>query len=46
MTRLAPVSREELIRKLRILGFEGPFTGGNSWRGRVSGSSSESSATF
>jgi len=28
MTRLAPVSREELIRKLRILGFQGPFTGG------------------
>ena len=23
-----PVSREELIRKLRVLGFQGPFTGG------------------
>jgi hypothetical protein len=27
MGRLAPVSREELIQRLRRLGFEGPFTG-------------------
>ncbi|MBW8874636.1 MAG: type II toxin-antitoxin system HicA family toxin [Acidobacteria bacterium] len=28
MTRIGPVSRRELIRRLRRLGFEGPFTGG------------------
>jgi predicted RNA binding protein YcfA (HicA-like mRNA interferase family) len=26
--RLAPVSRTELIRRLRRLGFEGPYSGG------------------
>ena len=29
MPRLRPVSRVELIRNLRQLGFEGPFAGGN-----------------
>jgi len=29
MPRLDPVSRRELVRKLKILGFEGPFPGGN-----------------
>jgi predicted RNA binding protein YcfA (HicA-like mRNA interferase family) len=28
MPRLAPISRRELIRRLRELGFEGPYTGG------------------
>ena len=28
MTRLVPVSRRELVRRLRQLGFEGPFAGG------------------
>jgi predicted RNA binding protein YcfA (HicA-like mRNA interferase family) len=28
MPPLAPVSRRELIRRLRQLGFEGPYTGG------------------
>lgn len=28
MTRLSPVSRDELIRRLRDLGFLGPFSGG------------------
>lgn len=28
MADLKPVSRRELIRKLRTLGFEGPFPGG------------------
>jgi predicted RNA binding protein YcfA (HicA-like mRNA interferase family) len=28
MTRLTPVSREELIGRLRVLGFQGPFSGG------------------
>ena len=28
MPRLAPVSRRELIQRLRQLGFEGPYTGG------------------
>lgn len=28
MTRIGPVSRRELIQRLRRLGFEGPFTGG------------------
>ena len=28
MTRIVPVSRRELIQRLRRLGFEGPFTGG------------------
>lgn len=28
MTRLTPVSRTELLRRLRSLGFEGPFVGG------------------
>jgi predicted RNA binding protein YcfA (HicA-like mRNA interferase family) len=38
MTRLASVSRRELVRRLRLLGFEGPFTGGRHEfmvRGRV-----------
>ena len=29
MTRLTPVSRVELLRRLRSLGFEGPFVGGH-----------------
>ena len=29
MTRLTPVSRAELLRRLRSLGFEGPFVGGH-----------------
>lgn len=29
MTRLNPVSRKDLIKKLRQKGFTGPFTGGN-----------------
>lgn len=29
MTRLSPVSRRELVRRLRELGFEGPYAGGN-----------------
>jgi predicted RNA binding protein YcfA (HicA-like mRNA interferase family) len=28
MTRLTPISRRELIQRLRELGFEGPFIGG------------------
>jgi predicted RNA binding protein YcfA (HicA-like mRNA interferase family) len=28
LSRLIPVSREELIRRLRKLGFEGPYSGG------------------
>lgn len=28
MPALKPVSRRELVRKLRVLGFEGPFPGG------------------
>jgi len=28
MPGLAPVSWQELVRRLRILGFEGPFSGG------------------
>ena len=28
MSRLAPVSRRELIERLRRLGFDGPYTGG------------------
>jgi predicted RNA binding protein YcfA (HicA-like mRNA interferase family) len=28
MSRLAPVSRRDLIRRLRYIGFEGPFSGG------------------
>ena len=28
MTRLSPVGRDELIRRLRDLGFLGPFSGG------------------
>ncbi len=28
MGRLAPVSRRDLIRRLRRLGFEGPYSGG------------------
>jgi predicted RNA binding protein YcfA (HicA-like mRNA interferase family) len=28
MPRLVPVSRRALIDRLRLLGFEGPFTGG------------------
>jgi predicted RNA binding protein YcfA (HicA-like mRNA interferase family) len=26
--RLGPVSRSELVRRLRVLGFDGPFRGG------------------
>jgi hypothetical protein len=29
MSRMIPISRRELIRKLRQLRFEGPFDGGN-----------------
>jgi predicted RNA binding protein YcfA (HicA-like mRNA interferase family) len=29
MTRLSPVSRRELIRRLQTLGFEGPYSGGH-----------------
>lgn len=29
MPRLTPVSRRELIQRLKQLGFDGPFTGGN-----------------
>ena len=29
MPQLPPVSRQKLIRNLRVLGFEGPFAGGN-----------------
>ena len=28
MGRLVPVSRRDLVRRLRALGFEGPYTGG------------------
>ena len=28
MTRLKPVSRRKLVRRLKELGFEGPFSGG------------------
>ena len=28
MTKLSPVSRTKLIKRLRSLGFEGPFSGG------------------
>ena len=28
MTRLTPISRRELVQRLRELSFEGPFTGG------------------
>ncbi len=28
MSRLPPVSRRDLIRRLRHIGFEGPFSGG------------------
>jgi predicted RNA binding protein YcfA (HicA-like mRNA interferase family) len=28
MSRLTPVSRVELVRRLGVLGFEGPFLGG------------------
>ncbi|HSF38193.1 MAG TPA: type II toxin-antitoxin system HicA family toxin [Thermoanaerobaculia bacterium] len=28
MTRLLPISRRELVQRLRERGFEGPFTGG------------------
>lgn len=28
MPRLSPVSRRELVRKLKALGFEGPYPGG------------------
>jgi predicted RNA binding protein YcfA (HicA-like mRNA interferase family) len=35
MPSLKPVSRRELVRKLRALGFEGPFPGGkHDWMGR------------
>ena len=29
MPRLTPVSRRELVRRLRRLGFEGPYVGGH-----------------
>jgi predicted RNA binding protein YcfA (HicA-like mRNA interferase family) len=29
MSRLTPVTREELVQRLRRLGFDGPFTGGS-----------------
>ena len=29
MPKLAPIKRKDLIRYLRQLGFEGPFSGGN-----------------
>lgn len=29
MPQLGPISRSDLIRYLRILGFDGPFSGGN-----------------
>ena len=29
MPRIGPVSRTDLIRYLRVLGFDGPFSGGN-----------------
>ena len=38
MAGLGPVSRRELVRKLKALGFEGPFPGGkHQWmrRGRL-----------
>jgi predicted RNA binding protein YcfA (HicA-like mRNA interferase family) len=28
MPRFGPISRQELIRNLRLLGFDGPFSGG------------------
>ncbi len=28
MGKLSPIKREELIKKLRLFGFEGPFSGG------------------
>ena len=28
MTRLSPISRRQLVQRLRELGFDGPFTGG------------------
>ena len=28
MARLTPVARRELVRRLRLLGFDGPFVGG------------------
>ena len=33
---LSPVSRRELVRKLKVLGFEGPFPGGkHQWMRRA-----------
>jgi predicted RNA binding protein YcfA (HicA-like mRNA interferase family) len=29
MMRLAPISRREFVRRLKQLGFEGPYAGGN-----------------
>ncbi|PIU31080.1 MAG: hypothetical protein COT06_10075 [Syntrophobacteraceae bacterium CG07_land_8_20_14_0_80_61_8] len=29
MTTLKPVSRRELLKRLKALGFEGPYSGGN-----------------
>ena len=29
MPRVGPISRHDLIRYLRMLGFDGPFSGGN-----------------
>ncbi len=28
MSKLSPVSHNELVKRLRIFGFEGPFSGG------------------
>jgi predicted RNA binding protein YcfA (HicA-like mRNA interferase family) len=37
MSSLSPVSRRELVRKLKSLGFEGPFPGGrHQWMRRGS----------
>jgi predicted RNA binding protein YcfA (HicA-like mRNA interferase family) len=37
MSSLNPVSRRELVRKLKALGFEGPFSGGkHQWMRRDS----------
>ena len=29
MPRVGPISRQDLIRYLRVLGFDGPYSGGN-----------------
>jgi hypothetical protein len=36
MSSLSPVSRRERVRKLKVLGFKGPFPGGrHQWMRRV-----------